>query len=108
MCFSNVYVISLSKNYGFTSYENLLMSDKINGYNLNWALGYLINELNRDDFLPYENPPRKLPLSLFLMFTILTCLLLFLVIGSLVYKKFYRKKEDQLPFNRKRNTNDDL
>lgn len=42
------------------------MTDKINGFSLNWALGYLINELNRDDFLPYEEPPRLLSFHPFL------------------------------------------
>jgi hypothetical protein len=108
MCFSNVYVISLSTNYGFTNYDNLNIGDKINGYSLNWALGYLINELNRDDFLPYENPPRKLPLSLFLTFTILICLVLVLVLSSLLYKKCYSKRDERTPFNRMPNANEDV
>ena len=32
-------------------YNNKL---KVNGYSLSWTLGFLINNLHRNDFLPYE------------------------------------------------------
>jgi heme/copper-type cytochrome/quinol oxidase subunit 2 len=98
-----MYVLSLSANYGFTTYKDLDIGDKINGYSLNWALGYMINELNRDDFLPYEATPRKLSLSLFLTFTIVISLVMVLVIGSLVYKRFIarrKKVDEQVPLNK--------
>lgn len=76
-CFSNLYSIALTSRYGFTDYKNFKATDKINGFSLNWALGYLINELNRDDFLPYEEPPRYIDYPLFL-----TLLLLFGLVGS--------------------------
>jgi hypothetical protein len=66
----------------------------VNGYSLNWALGYLINELNRDDFLPYENPPRKLGLSLFLTFTITISIVLILLFASIVYKMLLSNKKN--------------
>jgi hypothetical protein len=62
---------------------------------LNWALGYLINELNRDDFLPYEEPPRKLKFYIFLPSTIvLSGLLAVAIISTACYrlKKLKRRR----------------
>ena len=92
MCFQNVYVLQLTTNYGFTSYSNLNIADKVNGYSLNWALGYLINELNRDDFLPYEDTPRKLQLSVYLPITVVLSLVIALLLASLIYSKYIQKK----------------
>lgn len=74
------------------------------------GLGFLINELNRDDFLPYEQPPRRLELPLFLTFTVILSVIGISALGYIIYKKVrsYRANVDGLPFNRKRNTEDDL
>jgi hypothetical protein len=50
-------------------------------------LGYLINELNRDDFLPFEEPARKLNLSTYLPFTIMFAIL---ILGTLFAISFYK------------------
>ena len=50
-------------------------------------MGYLINELNRDDFLPYESLPRKLDFSIYLTFTILFSALFLISILVIFYKK---------------------
>lgn len=87
LCFSNVYSIALTARYGFTDYKNFKVTDKINGFSLNWAMGYLINELNRDDFLPYEEPPRYIGFPLFL-----TLAFLFGFFGSLFLIYVLHKK----------------
>ena len=115
-CFVNKYVTHLLVSYGFDSFSPppLTMTDKINGYSLNWALGYMINELNRDDFLPYEEPPRKLNRTLFVT---LTCLLSLACLGALVYMLYakmsrlrtsMRRNAEEIPFSPKRNNQKDL
>ena len=56
----------------------------MNGYAVGWTLGYLINELNRDEFLPYEAPPRMLPLQYFVPFVIISGFFAIVVIVLLV------------------------
>jgi hypothetical protein len=112
-CFSNVYILTLVSRYGFNNFNNFKSTDKVNGYSLNWALGYLINELNRDDFLPYEEPPRRLKFTYFLSLTIFisfTILLLFsfFVHNKLRYHRLKNANQEIIPFGRKRNTEVDI
>jgi hypothetical protein len=90
-CFSNVFILTLVSRYGFTNFDNFKSTDNVNGYSLNWALGYLINELNRDDFLPYERPERiriiQLPL-----FIILTCIFSVLSLIAIIFLLIIRIK----------------
>jgi len=55
-------------------------------------LGYLINELNRDDFLPYEEPPRKLNFPHFVSATVLLSLCILASVAGLLYYKLYYKR----------------
>ena len=110
-CFANKYVTNLLTSYGFTSFDQITMTDKINGFSLNWALGYMINELNRDDFLPYEEPPRKLNLSIFVIFTIIFGLVCLASLIFVLYPKiktyFNKRNAEEIPFSRKRNDQTD-
>ena len=88
------------------------MTDKINNFSLNWALGYMINELNRDDFLPYEEPPRKLNLPIFVIFTIIFSLVCLAALIYVVYPKLKARwsksrNTEEIPFSRKRNDQTD-
>ena len=88
------------------------MTDKINGFSLNWALGYMINELNRDDFLPYEEPPRKLKLPIFVIFTVIfsiACLaaLIFVIYPKIKTRCLSKRNAEEIPFSRKRNDQTD-
>ncbi len=86
-CFSNVFILKLVSRYGFTNFNNFKSTDKVNGYSLNWALGYLINELNRDDFLPYERPPRILKFPIFIgLITVFSALSLLIVVFLLIMR----------------------
>jgi hypothetical protein len=86
LCFRHSYALKLLERYGFDSLQDLSIMNKVNGYTLNWALGYLINELNRDDFLPYEAVPRVLDLSYFVVLTLIFSLII-LVLLFLIYKQ---------------------
>ena len=68
---------------------------KVNGYSLNWALGYLINELNRDEFLPYEAVPKKIPLNTYLPLMIFLSAGLVLLLAILLYLTKYAKPSSQ-------------
>lgn len=74
---------------------------------MNWALGYLVNELNRDDFLPHEEPPRKLKLSIFVTFTTILMFATLLILGITLYTKlkarYAKSNNEAIPFSRKRN-----
>lgn len=95
-CFTNIYILELLANYGINSFNDLTITNKVNSYSLNWALGYLINELNRDHFLPYEEPPRKLELRVFAPLTVIFSLaVIVLVVGLLYYKLRFKKKNQR-------------
>lgn len=64
---------------------------------MNWALGYLINELNRDDFLPYEEPDRKLKFSIFLSSTIFCCLFILFLLAIFGYHHLKLKTKLKQP-----------
>jgi len=87
LCFGNMYSMTLTSKYGFIDYKNFKVTDKINGFSLNWALGYLINELNRDDFLPYEEPPRYIRFPLFLGLALATSFLAACFLIYILHKK---------------------
>lgn len=111
-CFANTFMLEILSAYGFTSFENLRMTDKVAGFSLNWALGYMINELNRDDFLPFEAPPRKLKLPWFVLLTIVFSLAflaaVFYVLHPKIKKKFNSMKNtEEIPFSQKRNDQTD-
>jgi hypothetical protein len=65
-CFLNKYVISLLSQYGINNLDNINIVSDINGNTVGWTLGYLINQLNRDEFLPFESPPRRLSRDFFI------------------------------------------
>lgn len=98
-CFSNIYVIEILSSYGIHNFDKLKITDKVNDYSLNWALGYLINELNRDDFLPYEEPPRRIKLHTYLPLTvILSVTLSFTIVVTVLYKmkKIKKRRFEQM------------
>ena len=66
LCFASNYVISLYGKYGISSFDNVNIKFDIDGNTIGWALGYLIDQINRNDFLPYEAPPRKLSAEFFI------------------------------------------
>lgn len=86
LCFSNIYAIQLFQSYGFKDLSNVNIVYDVQGYTIGWTLGFLINELNRDDFLPYEEPPRKLSTVYFVSFLIISSLS---AIVSIVLLAFY-------------------
>lgn len=96
-CFTNVYISEILTSYGLTSFEELTITDKVNGNSLNWALGYLINELNRDDFLPYEIPPRKLSLKVYLPLAILSAVVIISVVLALIVYKIKKVRSQRTP-----------
>jgi hypothetical protein len=65
-CFTNNYMFALLSKYGITTLKNVDMALAINNNTVGWTLGYLIDQLNREDFLPYEAPSRKLPREFFI------------------------------------------
>lgn len=81
-CFQNTYIIELLSQYGFENLDNIKIVDKINGQNLDWTMGNLIEEVNHGNYLPYESRPRKLPLLYFTIVLIALSLLaiLFLIL----------------------------
>ena len=66
LCFGSNYVIGLYDKYGITSFDDVNIKFDIDGNTIGWALGYLIEQINRNDFLPYEAPPRKLAAEFFI------------------------------------------
>lgn len=60
---------------------------------MNWALGYMISELNRDDFLPYEEPPSLISHSFFLPFVIVMSFVVVALFASFVYEMHRHKKQ---------------
>lgn len=89
VCLNNHIVISLLTNYKITNFENVEITLDINGNNVGWSLGYLFQQINRDDFLPTEEPKKKLPREFFIpaitVSSVLTGLLLFALIGFIIY-----------------------
>jgi len=79
LCLRSVYLARLLKLFGIENFDNVQINNTVNGYNIGWTLGYLINELNRDDFLPFEEPPRKLPFKFYFPLLFLCCLVLICV-----------------------------
>ena len=72
-------MLTLLSKLGVNSFNDTSIVYDINGNTAGWAHGYLINQLNRDNFLPYEAPPRKIPSEFFVpaiiiasAFTVLT------------------------------------
>ncbi|RMZ94922.1 ectonucleoside triphosphate diphosphohydrolase 1 isoform X1 [Brachionus plicatilis] len=59
-CFYNLYIMKLLSKFQITSFANVEIIDKINDYSIGWTLGYMIDLINRQDFLPEETPPRKI------------------------------------------------
>ena len=92
-CLMNHYILELFRKYGITDFDKVTIKSKVNGYSLNWALGYLINELNRDDFLPYEMPSRMLKLGIYLPLTIILSVIVVLTMIGLIY--YEAKKRNQ-------------
>ena len=58
-------------------------------------MGYLINELNRDDFLPYEAMPKKIPLTTYLPLMIFFSAGLVLMLAFLIYLTKCAKSRNQ-------------
>jgi hypothetical protein len=50
-------------------------------HKLGWTTGYLISELNKDDYLPEEELPRKLPLVFYIIIVVLLCTIGLGIIG---------------------------
>ena len=94
LCLNNMYIIELLDSFGFQDFSNIKITNNVNGYNIGWTLGFLINELNRDDFLPYEEPSRMLKFKYFLpLITISSIILaLILAIKIVLIIKYYRYK----------------
>lgn len=84
-CFQNVYIIELLSEYGISSLENVKVVDKINGQNIGWTMGSLIDDINDGDYLPYESRPRKLPLLWFVISLIALSLLAVLFLVLLIW-----------------------
>ena len=70
---------------------------KVKNNSLNWALGYMINELNRDDFLPYEQPPRKLNLFLYIPLVIILGFFITTLFVSILYYRLVIKRRVEIP-----------
>lgn len=108
-CLMNNYVIHLLESYGINSFNDLSIQKKVNGFSLNWALGYMINELNRNDFLPYEKPPRKIKLVVYLPITIILCLMtVFVSLGLVYYRMRYGKQKDSPEILEERSKSDNI
>lgn len=55
-------------------------------FKVGWSLGYLFSKINRDDFLPVEIPPKKLPIEFFIPAIIIaSCLATFLIVGLVIF-----------------------
>ena len=59
--YSCPYLVQVPNNL-----DNINIVSDINGNTVGWTLGYLINQLNRDEFLPFESPPRRLSRDFFI------------------------------------------
>jgi hypothetical protein len=53
--------------------------------------------LNRDNFLPYDEPPRKLKFSLFLPSTIICCLFIAFLLSIIAYHHITFKRKQKSP-----------
>lgn len=93
-----MYIIELLDSFGFKDLSNIKISNNVNGYNISWTMGFLINELNRDEFLPYEEPPRVLNFKYFLPLIIISSIILTIVLAIEIlfifkYYKLYKPVE---------------
>jgi len=111
VCLTNKYLIGLLKQYGISSFTNIKLVKEINGntvsemnflilivilqYKQNiillekigWTLGYIVNSLNREDFLPSESPSKKLTLDFFTFFIIVQVILPLTLIKIAIFKE---------------------
>ena len=111
VCLTNKYLIGLLKQYGINSFTNIKLVKEINGntvsemnflilivilqYKQNiillekigWTLGYIVNSLNREDFLPSESPSKKLTLDFFTFFIIVQVILPLTLIKIAIFKE---------------------
>ncbi|CAF0750987.1 unnamed protein product [Brachionus calyciflorus] len=65
-CFFNYYLLKMFNKYKITNFDNIEFMTTVNGNTIGWSLGYMIDLVNREDFLPYEAPPRKLQPEFFI------------------------------------------
>ncbi|CAF0780681.1 unnamed protein product, partial [Brachionus calyciflorus] len=65
-CFLNLYIIKLFSNYRINSFDNVEIVRRVNNYTVGWTLGHMIELINRENFLPSEEPPRKLNKEVFI------------------------------------------
>ena len=84
--------MELLKKYGFESMENIKVVDQVNGFSVGWTLGYLINELNNENYLPKEDLPRKLSLVPFLLLASLIALVIIALLVILIAYIVKRRK----------------
>lgn len=89
-CFSGAYILSLLlSGYHFTadSWKNIHFMGKIQGSNVGWTLGYMLNLTN---MIPAEEPLSK-PLShstyVFLMVLFSLILVIVVIIGLFIFRK---------------------
>ncbi len=111
VCLTNKYLIGLLKQYGISSFTNIKLVKEINGntvsemnflilivilqYKQNiillekigWTLGYIVNSLNREDFLPSESPSKKITLDFFTFFIIVQVILPLTLIKIAIFKE---------------------
>ncbi|CAF0751002.1 unnamed protein product [Brachionus calyciflorus] len=78
ICFYNLYISKLLPKFQINNFDNVEIGNKINGYTIGWTLGYMIDLINREDFLPQETPKRNLDKGIFVP-VIIICVLFALV-----------------------------
>ena len=66
LCFGSNYVIAMLAKFGLTSFNNINIQYDIDGNTIGWTLGYLVEQVNNDNFLPNESPNRALPTEFFI------------------------------------------
>ncbi|RNA17236.1 ectonucleoside triphosphate diphosphohydrolase 1 isoform X1 [Brachionus plicatilis] len=87
-CFFNYYLLTIFSRYRITKFDNVEFLTKVNGNSIGWSLGYMIDLINRADFLPYESPPRKLQPEFFIPAIIICSVFTILALISVLFCVF--------------------
>ncbi|CAF0742287.1 unnamed protein product [Brachionus calyciflorus] len=72
--------MKLLSNYRINNFDNLEIVRKVNNSTVGWTLGHMIELINRDNFLPSEEPPRKLNKDGFIPAIVISSIFAFLTV----------------------------